>query len=579
MMSQSKPKSPSDTPTATQAELPERLLGKLKIEIPGYELLDEIACGGQATVYRAREVTSGLTVAIKLLHAGPYANEASRQRLQREIAALKALNHPNIVCVIEAGQTSTGLDYLVMNYVDGRELDAYWKDCKTIEACDEDPAKLLRLFQTICETVAAAHRKGITHRDLSPSNIRIDADGQPHILDFGLASTAFDGYLTPGGNAISVTGQFIGKLAYASPEQAKGSSAQIDIRTDVYALGVILYQIITGGCFPYEVVGNLVDVLNNIVHSRPVRPSTAVGRAERSVAARRPKKHLPQVNATIEAIVLKALEKNQDDRYQSAGELAREIDQYLRGKPAGPNNKTALATRKRIVPTLVTACGVGVMVVTVYLVFQHRSKQEHAADTALATSQPSAVAELAPVVATADGGQTAPVVDKVSAPLLATKVIRENDLSSIAQLPFAEITLGRQGASSWQPLSVDAEPWGDAPGTAWKTIPDELIACEYLHYESWKHPTLAITATSDGIVLFGALSQWLKDDVGDKTRRDQLQEDGWVQIGSIGWYEPLIQRVATLTLMAKPFKAGETVRLIRGPGSSNLPVIIRKVKQ
>lgn len=326
-------------PTAGGPELDERLSRKLKIRIPGYELLDEIDRGGQATVYRARELTSGLTVAIKLLHAGPYADASARQRLAREIAALKSLNHPNIVCVIDAGQTEDGLDYLVMNYVSGTRLDDLWKRHRGAPApAESDPAALLRLFKTICDVVNVAHLKGIVHRDLSPSNILVDSAGQPHVLDFGLASTAFDSYITPGARNLSITGQFLGKLAYASPEQARGDRKRVDVRTDVYALGVILYQILTGGAFPYEVMGDFVEVINHIIHSKPTPPSEMLARQdERTIAAanRKPVRRVtpPLVNPTIEAVVLKALEKEPQNRYQSAGELAADIDNYLAGRP------------------------------------------------------------------------------------------------------------------------------------------------------------------------------------------------------------------------------------------------------
>jgi serine/threonine protein kinase len=320
--------------TLPRPELPDHLIAKLRIDIPGYELLDRIDAGGQATVYRARELTSGLTVAIKVLNGGADASPAARDRLLRETAALRALNHPNIVCVIEAGRTEIGLDFIVMNFVDGRPLDALWKDRAFAAKIAPEPPARLRLFKRICDVVQAAHLKGITHRDLSPSNILITDDGEPHILDFGLASTAFDELLSPVGRHATVTGQFIGKVKYASPEQARGERNGIDIRTDVYALGVILYQILTDGAFPYEVVGALVDVLNNIIHSQPLPPSTRLQikhskKAESKVRRKQP----PLVNETIEAVVLKALEKNPADRYQSAGELAADIDQYFDGRP------------------------------------------------------------------------------------------------------------------------------------------------------------------------------------------------------------------------------------------------------
>ena len=149
-------------------ELPPAMLARLKLTVPGYDLLDELGSGGQATVYRAREQTSGLTVAIKLLHSGPFADAASRERLRRETLALKALNHPNIVTVIDSGTTPAGLDYLVMNYVEGRPLDALWRDRKFAARFAPEPADRLRLFKRVCDVVQAAHRKGITLRVLSP---------------------------------------------------------------------------------------------------------------------------------------------------------------------------------------------------------------------------------------------------------------------------------------------------------------------------------------------------------------------------------------------------------------------------
>lgn len=368
---------PSDTGTGGAGEeLSPDQMARLKLAIPGYDLLNELGSGGQATVYRAREQTSGLTVAIKLLHSGPFADATSRERLRRETLALRALNHPNIVTVIESGTTPAGLDYLVMNYVDGRPLDALWRDRRFAARVAPEPQDRLRLFKRVCDVVQAAHRKGITHRDLSPSNILIDQEGHPHVLDFGLATTAFDAAMSPSGSAMTMTGAFLGKVKYAAPEQAKGSPGRtrtaagiapdpVDIRTDVYALGVILYQILTGGSFPYEVVGNLVDVLNNIIHSPPLPPSAALAARSHSgletsvapgltsdllsadlvdedgtrprptprvVATPSPRKPA-LINSTIEAVVLKALEKRPELRYQSAGELALDVENYLAGRP------------------------------------------------------------------------------------------------------------------------------------------------------------------------------------------------------------------------------------------------------
>lgn len=371
------PPNPPQPPDNDGSGLPPRLLAKLKVEIEGYELIDRLGEGGQATVYKAIQKKDGQTVAVKVLHAGPHATEEARARLKRETNALRAINHPNIVQAIAAGRTRSGLDCLVMNFIDGRPLDALWTDAAFAAMVAPQPADLLRLFKAICETVQAAHRRGITHRDLSPSNILVDAQGQPHILDFGMASTAFDGIVS-GGRNVTFTGQFIGKLKYASPEQARGArtpgtageaaggNGGVDIRADVYALGVLLYQLLTGGAFPYEVVGNLIDVLNNIIHSKPRPPSETIAELHTPTAAmvapvatpgtRRSappartaalvRRNPPLVNETIEAIVLKALEKDPAQRYQSAGELAADIDRYLAGQPT-----SAVVWSWRTVPT------------------------------------------------------------------------------------------------------------------------------------------------------------------------------------------------------------------------------------
>lgn len=282
---------------------------------PGYDVLREIHRGGQGVVYQALQRTTKRKVAIKLLHGGPFTGSAGRSRFEREVQVLGQLNHPNIVRIHDSGRTADGSFFYVMDYISGRSLDEVIADKRP------DIPECLRLFGKICDAVNAAHLKGVIHRDLKPANVRVDPGGEPIVVDFGLAKIATPdvmdaepGDATP--RLMTMTGQFIGSLPWASPEQAEGLPSNIDVRTDVYSLGVILYQMLTGK-FPYTVIGNMREVLDNILRAEPARPSTI----------RR------QINDEVETIVLKCLAKDRERRYQSAGELARDIKRYLAGEP------------------------------------------------------------------------------------------------------------------------------------------------------------------------------------------------------------------------------------------------------
>ncbi len=284
---------------------------------PGYELLGEIHRGAQGVVYRALQKSTQREVAIKVMREGPFAGPHDRARFEREVQILGQLKHPNIVAIHDSGQAA-GHSYFIMDFIPGESLDLHMaSDNMSVD-------DTLQLFGKICEAVNAAHLKGVIHRDLKPGNICIDPDGEPHVLDFGLAKLAPDGLGAlqrgqPGGSskqAMTLTGQFIGSLPWASPEQASGRPDQIDVRTDVYSLGVILYQMLTGR-FPYEVIGNMRDVLDNILRAEPSRPSTL----------RR------QINNEVETIILKCLQKERERRYQSAGELSRDVRHYFNGEP------------------------------------------------------------------------------------------------------------------------------------------------------------------------------------------------------------------------------------------------------
>jgi serine/threonine protein kinase len=302
------------------------------LEVNGYRLVRELTRGGQAAVFLAIQKSTGRKVALKLMFGGPFASAVERQRMDQEVHILAALDHPNIISVIDRGETPDGSHYFVMNYVEGRALNEFVDDYHRDHGGPEqltDLGDLLRVFKRLCEAVNAAHLRGIVHRDLKPANIIIDTYGEPHILDFGLAHAA----LAQGGSpekSPTRTGEFVGSLEWASPEQASGEASKIDTRTDVYALGVILYEILTGE-FPYEVFGELREVLDHIVTTRPVAPSAILQAARQKTRGARSALPLP-VDARLDAMVLKALAKTREERYQTAGELARDLGQYLEGK-------------------------------------------------------------------------------------------------------------------------------------------------------------------------------------------------------------------------------------------------------
>ncbi|UCG31969.1 MAG: tetratricopeptide repeat protein, partial [Phycisphaerales bacterium] len=300
--------------------------------VPGYQLIREIHRGGQGVVYQAVQESTRRKVAIKVMKEGPFSGPADQARFDREVQVLAQLNHPNIIAIHDTG-VSAGCHYFVMDYISGRPLDRY------IEVGERPVEETLRLAVKVCEAVNAAHLRGIIHRDLKPSNIRVDENGEPHILDFGLAKVATGDEAS----MMTMTGQFIGSLPWASPEQAIGQPGMIDLRTDVYSLGVILYHMLTGR-FPYQVVGNMRDILDHIMHTEPTRPSTV----------RR------QINEEVETIVLKCLSKERERRYQTAGELARDIKHYLGGEPIeAKRDSVGYVLRKHLrrywVPTAIAA--------------------------------------------------------------------------------------------------------------------------------------------------------------------------------------------------------------------------------
>ena len=273
--------------------------------IPGYRIEGEIHRGAQGVVYRAVQSSTGQDVAVKVMKEGPHAGDADRARFDREVQILAQLRHRNIVSILDTG-SSAGSFFFVMDYIDGQPLDV------TTSGPERDIRGTMRLFAKICSALHAAHVRGVIHRDLKPGNILVDAEGEPHILDFGLAKIEDDESSI---ELRTMTGQFVGSIPWSSPEQADSPSL-VDVRSDVYALGVILYQMLTGQ-FPYDVTGNLRDVLDRIGRAEPTPPRTLEKR----------------IDGELETILLTCLSKDPDRRYQTAGELGRDVEAWLEGAP------------------------------------------------------------------------------------------------------------------------------------------------------------------------------------------------------------------------------------------------------
>lgn|GEM_PF-4886536 len=292
----------------------------LRKALDGYEILERLHYGGQGVVYKALQLKTGRFVAIKVLLFGPLSTPQQRHRFDREVRLMSRVKHPNIVTLHDSGVVR-GLPYLVMEYVEGGlPIDRY------VILQDMTVHEMVEFFATVCRAVNSAHQQGVIHRDLKPSNILVDTDGKMHVLDFGLAKDIWQADSTDGRVLHSLTVGVVGTLPYLSPEQADGSG-QIDTRSDVYSLGVVLFHLLTGD-FPYPVEGATETVRSNIIAHEPVRLRKALGQDELS----RPR-GAGQINADLEAILLKALEKERSRRYQSALEFAEDLERFV-GKEA-----------------------------------------------------------------------------------------------------------------------------------------------------------------------------------------------------------------------------------------------------
>lgn len=275
-----------------------------------YELLEELGRGGQGVVYQARQPGTDRIIAIKRVTAAAHGSTSFRARFEREVRATSALNHPHIVTVYGC-EIIDGQPLLLMEYIEGLPVDRWASpECGPMRG----PREVLRLFQRITAAISHAHQHGIIHRDLKPSNVLVDKAGEPHVLDFGLARILSP--LSPDSVFATHTTGFVGTPAFASPEHFSTLADSVDVRSDVYSVGAMLYQALTGVA-PFADRHRFMELARAVELADPQKPSRLRAGLDRE----------------IEAIVLKAMAKTKTERYQSMDAFAEDIDRYLIGQP------------------------------------------------------------------------------------------------------------------------------------------------------------------------------------------------------------------------------------------------------
>jgi tetratricopeptide (TPR) repeat protein len=304
--------------TLTGADQPDRALDPFTLtalNAAGYEVLGELGRGGMGVVYLARKLALNRLCALKMILAGAHGN-ASSWRFRAEAEAIARLSHPDIVQVYHVGEAA-GLPFLELEYLPGGSLD------RELDGTPRPPIDSARLVLRVARAIAEAHRQGVVHRDLKPANILLDASGRPKVADFGLAK------LLDSDDALTRSQMVIGSPSYMAPELATGRRDLVGAATDVYALGAVLYELLTGR--PPFRAASAMETLDLVKHAEPVPPSRFV----------------PGLQRDVETVCLKCLEKDPAARYASADSLAEDLERFVAGEPihAHPPSLWARACR------------------------------------------------------------------------------------------------------------------------------------------------------------------------------------------------------------------------------------------